>query len=205
MSKIKILFVSVIVAVGLAAPVVVQQQTIKDLRAENEGLKQQIAPLQDQVTRATQEAANASGDATSKESQVRDLARLRAEVSQLRRTTNELTKARQEIQVLNQRVESETAARKDQAAAIQSESQKMQAERAMNACINNLRLIDAAKQQWALENRKQAADTPRMEDLRPYIGRGPNGDLPVCHDGGVYTVGTVGEKPACSIPGHVLP
>ena len=54
------------------------------------------------------------------------------------------------------------------------------AHKKVNACINNLRLIDSAKQQWALENRKQATDTPTMDDLRPYIGRGPNGELPGC-------------------------
>ena len=74
-----------------------------------------------------------------------------------------------------------------------------------NACINNLRLIDAAKQQWALQNQKQATDTPTMDDLKPYLGHGPNGELPTCPDGGVYTVGTVGEKPTCNIQGHVLP
>src|ERR1700734_3772572 len=74
-----------------------------------------------------------------------------------------------------------------------------------NACINNLRLIDAAKQQWALENRKQSTDTPTMKDLQPFLGRGANGELPVCPAGGEYTVGSVGEKPTCSIAGHVLP
>ena len=74
-----------------------------------------------------------------------------------------------------------------------------------NACISNLRRIDGAKGQWALENRKQNSDTPTMEDIRVYIGRGPNGEVPVCPDGGVYTLGKVGEKPTCSIPGHVLP
>jgi hypothetical protein len=74
-----------------------------------------------------------------------------------------------------------------------------------NACINNLRLIDAAKQQWALENRKQSTDTPTMKDLQPYIGRGPKGNLPACPSGGHYTIGAVGEKPTCSIPGHELP
>jgi hypothetical protein len=74
-----------------------------------------------------------------------------------------------------------------------------------NACINNLRLIDAAKQQWALENRKSATDTPTMQDLQPYLGHGPKGEFPVCPNGGVYTIGAVGEKPTCSIPGHVLP
>jgi hypothetical protein len=74
-----------------------------------------------------------------------------------------------------------------------------------NACVNNLRLFDAAKQQWALENRKQNTDTPTMKDLQPYLGRGANLELPVCPAGGVYTIGSVGEKPTCSIPGHVLP
>jgi hypothetical protein len=74
-----------------------------------------------------------------------------------------------------------------------------------NACINNLRLIDSSKQQWALENRKQITDTPTWEDLRPYFGRGPNGELPVCPGGGAYTVNTIGERPVCSIAGHVLP
>jgi RNA polymerase sigma factor (sigma-70 family) len=72
-------------------------------------------------------------------------------------------------------------------------------------CINVLRLIDSSKMQWALENRKQATDAPTMEDLRIYLGREPGGELPACPEGGVYTVGAVGQKPTCSIPGHVLP
>src|SRR5271156_3911688 len=67
-----------------------------------------------------------------------------------------------------------------------------------NACINNLRLIDAAKQQWALENKKQSTDTPKTEDIQPYLGRGTKGEMPTCPAGGTYTYGTVGEKPTCS-------
>jgi hypothetical protein len=74
-----------------------------------------------------------------------------------------------------------------------------------NACINNLRLIDAAKQQWALENKKQSTDTPAASDLKPYLGRGAEGEMPVCPAGGVYTFGPVGQSPTCSVPGHVLP
>jgi competence protein ComGC len=74
-----------------------------------------------------------------------------------------------------------------------------------NACINNLRLIDAAKQQWALENRKRSTDTPAMSDLRPYLGRGIQGEMPTCPNGGVYTLHSVGQPPTCSIPGHDLP
>jgi hypothetical protein len=72
-------------------------------------------------------------------------------------------------------------------------------------CINNLRMIDAAKQQWALENKKQSGDTPTMNDLLPFLGRGAKGEAPVCPSGGDYSVGSVGEKPTCSHPGHVLP
>ena len=71
-----------------------------------------------------------------------------------------------------------------------------------NACINNLRIIDAAKQQWALENDKTADAIPPAQDLLPYF-RG--GIFPVCPSGGGYTINAVGVPPTCSIPGHVLP
>ena len=82
-----------------------------------------------------------------------------------------------------------------------------------NACINNLRLIDSSKQQWALEQRKQNTDTPLGSDLQPYLGRGSNGELPSCPVDGTqvfttsYTAGAVGVKPLCNIvsSSHVLP
>jgi hypothetical protein len=74
-----------------------------------------------------------------------------------------------------------------------------------NACINNLRMIDGAKAQWALENHKQNTDTPTAQDITPYMGRGPAGEFPVCPQGGTYIIGTIGEKPRCTIPGHALP
>ena len=70
----------------------------------------------------------------------------------------------------------------------------------MNACINNLRQIDGAKQQWALDNKKEQTDTPTAQDLAPYL----KVQL-VCPVGGVYTFRSVGEKPTCSIPTHQLP
>ncbi len=74
----------------------------------------------------------------------------------------------------------------------------------INACKSNLLRIKAAKQMWVLDNHKTSTDTPTMEELRPYFGAAPNRDL-VCPDGGVYTIGQIGENPTCSIPGHVLP
>ncbi len=70
----------------------------------------------------------------------------------------------------------------------------------MNMCINNLRQLDGAVQQWALENKKKDTDKPTMQDVQPYLKA-----TLVCPSGGVYTISTVGEKPTCSVPGHKLP
>src|ERR1700743_1581596 len=74
-----------------------------------------------------------------------------------------------------------------------------------NACINNLRLIDAAQQQWALEKGKAANATPTLDadgttGLQPYLGRGATGEIPYCpldggHTGTDYTVNTVAVPP----------
>lgn len=71
-----------------------------------------------------------------------------------------------------------------------------------NWCINNLRQIDTAKQQWALEDGKKPGDVPAAQDLKPYF---KNGIFPTCPAGGTYTIGAVSNAPTCSIPGHKLP
>jgi TolA-binding protein len=71
------------------------------------------------------------------------------------------------------------------------------------ACINNLRLIDGAKQQWALENNKALTDTPTWDDLRPYFRR--TAQALSCPDGGTYSINVVTAVPTCSVPGHALP
>lgn len=77
---------------------------------------------------------------------------------------------------------------------------------ATDACINNLRQIDGAKQQWMSDHRKTTNDVPTWEDLREYIrGIGTTGPMLVCPAGGTYTIGQVGEKPTCTNPRHRLP
>jgi outer membrane lipoprotein-sorting protein len=71
-----------------------------------------------------------------------------------------------------------------------------------NACINNLRQIDAAKNEFALEKGKANGTIVTETDITPYL---VGGKMPVCPSGGTYTIGKVGEKPTCSIPGHELP
>jgi hypothetical protein len=77
---------------------------------------------------------------------------------------------------------------------------------AKNACIANLKQIDCAVQQWALENKKTATDTYSLSDstllacLRGSV-------LPICPDGGRYLPGRfISSDPKCSIGGlgHTL-
>jgi len=70
-----------------------------------------------------------------------------------------------------------------------------------NACINNLRQIEAAKNEWALEKGKTGGDVPTENDLTPYF---QGGKFPVCPADGTYTIGAVSNLPTCNIPGHKL-
>jgi prepilin-type N-terminal cleavage/methylation domain-containing protein len=68
----------------------------------------------------------------------------------------------------------------------------------MNACINNLRQIDGATQQWALENKKNSTDVAAYTDIKDYLKA-----QVVCPSGGStfansYTMGaSVSNKPSC--------
>jgi hypothetical protein len=71
-----------------------------------------------------------------------------------------------------------------------------------NSCINNLRQIDAAKEQWALEAGKKNGDEASIPGISQYI---KGNKLPVCPQGGTYKVNAIGANPECSFPGHQLP
>src|ERR1700722_14723386 len=80
-----------------------------------------------------------------------------------------------------------------------------------NACIYNLRQIDAAANQFS-QDKSAPAGTPinYPADLTPYIKLNSNGSIPACPIGGTYNIAGVGSLPTCSIgntvtPGHVLP
>ena len=79
----------------------------------------------------------------------------------------------------------------------------------MNTCINNLRQIDAAKQQWALETKQATNATPSFSDISGYLKNSV-----LCPSGGStatfsssYSINNVGVKPTCKIltGTHVLP
>ncbi len=80
-----------------------------------------------------------------------------------------------------------------------------------NACINNLRQIDGAAQQFALERGKKTGDAISYPgDLTPYIKLNSASSIPPCPAGGSYADATVGAVPTCSLsttitPYHQLP
>ena len=73
-----------------------------------------------------------------------------------------------------------------------------------NECIANLREIDSAAQNWALELNKTASDSYDLPTIRAYLNHDV---LPTCPAGGNYGPGlTVGLPPICTVgPPHVLP
>jgi prepilin-type N-terminal cleavage/methylation domain-containing protein len=80
------------------------------------------------------------------------------------------------------------------------------------ACVANLRQIDSAKEQYAMDNRlAQGASMPALSAL---CGAGTTtyikGGSPACPSSGTYTVGNLGTDPTCSVGTgaavpHVLP
>ena len=70
-----------------------------------------------------------------------------------------------------------------------------------NGCNDNLRQIDLAKQEWALDKNKSQSAIPLENELLPYL---KNGVLPTCPGGGIYLLNSVSEFPVCSLPGHGL-
>ena len=66
-----------------------------------------------------------------------------------------------------------------------------------DVCINNLRIIDDAIQQWALEEKRGANAAVEFADISPYMKRNV-----ICPAGGAsfadsYSISTVGEEPSC--------
>ena len=81
-----------------------------------------------------------------------------------------------------------------------------------NTCINNLRLIDGAKQTLALEQNISPTLAPNPNSIAPYLGRGGTaaGSFAAagvtCPDKGKYDILAVSTKPSCSFQnGHQLP
>ena len=70
-----------------------------------------------------------------------------------------------------------------------------------SACVNNLRQIDSAKEQFAMANSSAGTATPTWANVMEYI----RGTQPACPASGTYTLGTFDTQPSCSVGGeHAL-
>jgi prepilin-type N-terminal cleavage/methylation domain-containing protein len=70
-----------------------------------------------------------------------------------------------------------------------------------NSCIANLKQIDSAKEQFAMETKLDTGAAVAWTDLTPtYIK-----SQPACPSGGTYTIAVVGTNPTCNKALHVLP
>jgi alanyl-tRNA synthetase len=175
-------------------------QELTAVRAENEELKK-IRTQLEELGRLRKENE--------------ELHRLRNEVRQLREEKQAAAKAAQAAasslaqsktgsvspQQLQQQVQ-QLQAENERLRAATLQFQQVRVESQANACINNLRIIEGAKDQWALENKKGTGDAVSAQNIQPYLR---NNVVPVCPQGGVYTLNPLGALATCSIPGHVLP
>ena len=185
------------------------------LREESQQLQQARAELE-QVKNTR---AQAEGDELARlRKELEDLPRLRNEVGQLRKEKQQLATQVQTVQAQAQSAQEQVQALRatpgqpaapgqlDAAAAAAFKARygldRLTPEQAqVAACINNLRVIDGAKQQWALERQKPAGALLTAADLTPYLR---SNAVPVCPAGGVYTLNPVGLAPICNMPGHTL-
>ncbi len=76
------------------------------------------------------------------------------------------------------------------------------------SCVANLKQIEAAKEQWCMDNKQATSATPADTDL--YGSTAYVKNTPGCPSGGTYTIGDMATRPVCSIgtgstPSHVLP
>lgn len=80
---------------------------------------------------------------------------------------------------------------------------KSRATSQQNACINNMRQINSAVQQWAMETGQSAGAAPPSltADLTSYIQLNSNSSIPDCPAGGTYTINNISVVPQveCSL------
>ncbi len=70
-----------------------------------------------------------------------------------------------------------------------------------SSCIANLKQIDSAKEQYAMDQKLDAGAPVTQANVAPtYIK-----SFPSCPAGGTYTINNVGTSPVCTVAGHVLP
>ena len=215
-------------AVGLGGLYLANAKLTSDneqLRAQNQQLLNSQASAEGangvQLQKANEELARLRKDNA-------ELLTLRNQLRQLKDEKQQLANEVKTAQVQAQNAQAQTAQAKAQAEALRTNSAMAQKiidpatglpvtteslraryglgaatpEQAQaNVCINNLRQIEGAKQQWALENSRTANSAVMPTDISRFF---PNNTLPTCPAGGTYTLNVVGALPVCTVQGHSL-
>jgi hypothetical protein len=88
-----------------------------------------------------------------------------------------------------------------EATALLEEAKQKNKQYMASACSANLRQIEGAKEQWAMQANKSQGDPFDVRAAANYIA---GGVFPACPAGGTYTYGAVGTDVCCSISGHRL-
>ena len=192
-----------VVALGIA---------IFALYSSNQKQSAELAQLRQQSEEAQKaQAVDAKSQPAATEEEINqlrkdheDVLRLRNEVRTLRDEKQQLARQAQSAQAAaansQQQEQLQKLSLENQQLKVQS--QVMQQRDQLAACINNLRQIEGAKQQFALEAQKQPGALVSTDDLARFF---PNKAVPTCPGGGVYTLNPIGLNPICNIPGHALP
>ncbi|MGO8766746.1 MAG: hypothetical protein ACLQSR_16620 [Limisphaerales bacterium] len=155
---------------------------------------------------AEQAQAQLSQIKASSDAQAMEDMRLNAENKSLSKKLSALQNQNSTLSDASQQLSAQLTAAQ-QAAQQQQQQQQEQLQAAQtqedanrNTCMSNLRAIEVAKNEWALENGEAAGAVPTAQNLLPYFS---DGNFPVCPDGGIYTIGAVGTAPSCSIHGSL--
>ena len=198
-----LLVVALAVAIGLFYNTNQQQAAeLAQLRPASQELEQ-LRTSQADTNRP--QALAASEELTRLREENKEILHLRNEIRQVRDQHQQLSRQAQTAQAQLQGVQAQAEAARTTAAQNQAQAQQLQnslrTQAQVNACVNNLRQIDGAIQQWALENRQPATAPVTLNDLLRYL----RGTMPACPAGGFYTVINASMLPTCSVPGHALP
>jgi len=192
-----------------------KDQELAALREESQQLQQLRTEVEDAKTNSVQ---TASDEVVHLRKENEDLLRLRNEVSQLRKDKQQLNTQLQTAQAQVQGVQSQMQAMRVNPAQLAVPGQPIPVGQPIQggrpgaapvspeqanimACVSNLRQIDGAKQQWALEHQKASSALMTQSDLLPYF---KGNAMPACPVGGVYSLNPVSIPPICNIPGHTI-
>jgi len=191
-----------VVALGAGVAALYFSNSTKDAElAKAREQAQQVETLRTQLDEVQKQVASQTEQVASLKKDNEELLRLRNQVRQIADEKAQLTKQMQAAQSAQngaqQQLQNLQSANQQLRRSFQQEQQVAQ----RNVCINNLRLLDSAKQTWALQNNKQANAVPNLQDITGYL---PNHQMVICPAEGQYSLNAVNTAPTCSIPGHAL-